>query len=139
MLMDLLRRLGADTAPAPLDAEDWLARQDDSYSARERAMIDRVLAERYGLGSDAAGTLRAEAEAIETEAPDTVRFTRMIKEAVPYDERQGVVEALWRVAIVDGIDAEEHGFLRLVASLLGVSDVDSGLARQRAADRSSRS
>ena len=61
-----------------------------------------------------------------------MQFTRLIKEAVPYEERTGVVETLWRIAAADGINADEHGLMRLVASLLGVSDVDSGLARHRA-------
>ena len=74
----------------------------------------------------------AEAEIAEAAAQDTVQFTRLIKEAVPYEERVGVVEALWRVAAADGINADEHGLMRLVANLLGVTDQDSGLARQRA-------
>lgn len=64
-----------------------------------------------------------------------MQFTRLIKQAVPYEDRTGVVEALWRVATADGIDADERAFLRLVANLLGVSDQDSGLARQRAEGR----
>ena len=51
---------------------------------------------------------------------------------MPYEERSGLVEALWRVAAADGINADEHGLMRLVANLLGVADQDSGLARQRA-------
>ena len=50
---------------------------------------------------------------------------------VPYGERTWVIEALWRIAATGGIQADEHGLMRLVASLLGVSDQDSGLARQR--------
>jgi uncharacterized tellurite resistance protein B-like protein len=106
---DILRRLGApDADPSPLAAEDCrlalsallvrLARRDESYTDAERMMIERVLAERYGLGGADAGALRAEAEALEAEAADTVQFTRLIKAAVPYDERTRVVEALWRVA-----------------------------------------
>ena len=76
--------------------------------------------------------MRAEAEVAEAKAQDTVQFTRLIKEAVPYEERTGVVESLWRVAAAGGIDADERGLMRLVADLLGVSDQDSGLARQRA-------
>ena len=80
-----------------------------------------------------AARVRAEAEIAEADAQDTVRFTRLIKEAVPYEERAGVVEALWRVAAGDdAINADEHGLMRLVASLLGVADQDSALARQRA-------
>ena len=73
------------------------------------------------------------AEALEAEAPDTVRFTRAIKEEVPYEERFNVVRALWQVVLADGArDAEEDALMRLLASLLGVNDRDSALARQQA-------
>jgi uncharacterized tellurite resistance protein B-like protein len=141
MLADLLRRLNGETETAPLAPEDCrlalgalmvrLSRADDHYSAAERAKIERTLALRYGLDPGAAAALRTEAERAEAAAPDTVRFTRVIKEAVPYEERLAVIEALWRVAFADGIAADERGFLRLVANLIGVTDRDSGLARQR--------
>lgn len=141
MLADLLRRLAAPPHPAPLAPEDCrlaltalmvrLARTDDSYSGREKRRIDRILADRYGLAPAGAADLRAEAETAEAAAPDTVRFTRLIKDAVPYEERVGVIEALWRVGLADGVDAEGRTFLRLVANLIGVTDQDSGLARQR--------
>ena len=72
-------------------------------------------------------------EELEVNAPDNVRFTRVIKEAVPDEDRAGVVEALWSVVLSDGRrDDDENGFMRLVASLLGVNDRDSAFARQRA-------
>ena len=141
MISDLIRRLTGDPDPTPLPPADArlalaaimvrLARADHDYSAAERSRIDRILAETYKLDAASAAELRKEAETIEAKASDTVRFTRLVKEAVPYEEREAVVEALWSVAIEDGINADEHGFLRLVANLVGVSDRDSGLARQR--------
>ncbi|MBY6081691.1 MULTISPECIES: TerB family tellurite resistance protein [Ruegeria] len=111
-----------------------LARSDDDYADTEMSRIDKVLAERYGLSPFEAAGLRAQAEDLEAEAPDTVRFTRAIKDAVPYDHRLGVVQALWSVALADGQRSQdEDSLLRLVVSLLGVSDVDSALARQKAA------
>jgi uncharacterized tellurite resistance protein B-like protein len=142
MLADLLRRLASPPSHAPLGQEDArlamaalmvrISRTDGSYSESERNRIDAMLAERYRLTPQAAALVRRDAEIAEAGAQDTVQFTRLIKEAVPYEERSGVVEALWRVAAAEGINADEHGLMRLVASLLGVSDVDSGLARQRA-------
>ncbi len=142
MIGDLLRRLTAasETQDLPTDHGRLalaalmvrVARTDGNYTETERARIDRVLAAQYGLDAAQARDLRAEAERAEEGAPDTVRFTRLIKDAVPYGEREGVVEALWRVAAADGINADEHGLMRLVANLLGVADRDSGLARQRA-------
>jgi uncharacterized tellurite resistance protein B-like protein len=87
---------------------------------------------RYGLSPFEAAALRREAETLEGQAPDTVRFTRSIKDAVDYEDRAAVVEALWDVVLADGMrDDEEDGLIRLVASLLGVNDRDSALARQR--------
>lgn len=142
MFADLLRRLAApdkDRLPEP-DARLALAallvrvaRADGHYAAAEVARIDRILMRRHGLTADGAMTLRGEAEALEREAPDTVRFTRAIKDGVPLEERIAVVEALWSVVIADGTrDDEEDGLLRLVANLLGIADRDSALARQRA-------
>lgn len=141
MLSDLLRRLTGAPSSDPLGPDDArlalaalmvrLARTDGTYTEEERDRIDRALMAQHKMGVAEAQTLRAEAETAEAEAPDTVRFTRLVKDAVPYEDREAVVEALWRVAAADGINADEHGFLRLVANLVGVSDRDSGLARQR--------
>ena len=110
-----------------------VARADGFASPDELARIDRILCNRYTLTPDAALTLRREAETAETLAPDTVRFTRALKAAVPLENRAGLVESLWAVALADGQrDAEEDKLLRLVASLLGLTDVASALARKRA-------
>jgi len=141
MFGDFLRRLTAPD-PDPLGQDDArlalaallvrIARTDGDYSNAEIARIDRVLAGRYGIGPFEAARLRREAEGLEAEAPDTVRFTRALKDAVPYEERAGVVEALWEVALADGRrDDEEDALMRLVAPMLGINDRDSALARQR--------
>ncbi|PSL21768.1 TerB family tellurite resistance protein [Shimia abyssi] len=141
MFADFLKRLTAP-APEPLNDTDArlaltallvrIARTDGEYSHAESAQIDRITTQRYGLSPFEATALRKDAETLETEAPDTVRFTRAIKEAVPFDERIGVVEALWQVVLADGQrDAEEDALVRLAANLLGINDRDSALARQR--------
>ncbi len=143
MFSDFLSRL-TQPQPDPLADDDArlaltallvrIARSDNDYADSEMARIDRISAERYGLSPFEAAGLRARAEDLESEAPDTVRFTRAIKEAVAYEDRLAVVQALWSVALADGHrTGEEDSLLRLVVSLLGVSDVDSALARQKAA------
>ncbi|MBN2905207.1 MAG: TerB family tellurite resistance protein [Rhodobacteraceae bacterium] len=145
MFADFLTRL-IQPQPAPLpDAGARLAlgallvriaRSDGEYTHEETARIERILAKRYGLDGPAALSLRQQAEQLEAEAPDTVRFTRAIKDAVAYEDREAVVEALWDVVLADGIrDQEEDAMLRLVANLLGVNDRDSALARHRAEGR----
>lgn len=144
MFADFLNRL-IQPQPQRLSGEDSnlalaallvrVARVDGNYDAREAARILSVLRNRYNLDQTAALALRGEAEVLEAQAPDTVRFTRAIKDAVPYDERTSVIEGLWSVVLTDGHrDHSEDTFLRLVANLLGVSDVDSALARQRVAE-----
>ena len=141
MFADFLRRL---TAPEPetLPDEDArlalaallvrIARSDGDYVDEEVRRIDRILQARYGISPFEATRLRRDAEGLEAEAPDTVRFTRAIKDAVPYEEREAVLEALWEVVLADGErDHEEDALLRLVAPMLGVNDRDSNFARQR--------
>ncbi len=143
MFSNLLKAISAPT-PEPLgDADARLAlsallvrvaRTDGEYAAAEIAQIDAIVARRYGLDATAARTLRAEAELLEAQAPDTVRFTRAIKDAVPYEDRKAVVQALWAVALADGSRGdEENALLRMTAQLLGVKDRDSAHARQLAA------
>ncbi|MES0861655.1 TerB family tellurite resistance protein [Ruegeria sp. SCPT10] len=143
MFSDFLSRL-TQPAPDPLPDDDArlaltallvrIARSDNDYADSEMARIDKISTQRYGLSPFEAAGLRARAEDLEAEAPDTVRFTRAIKEAVAYEDRLAVVQAMWSVALADGQrTGEEDSLLRLVVSLLGVSDVDSALARQKAA------
>ncbi|KPP85057.1 MAG: hypothetical protein HLUCCA08_11815 [Rhodobacteraceae bacterium HLUCCA08] len=141
MFADFFNRLFAP-APEPLPDTDArlalsallvrLAKADGDYAVAEIARIDKVLATRFGLNQVEAAKLRARAEAVEHDAPDTVRFTRAIKDAIPYEDRAGVIEALWEVALADGSrDHEEDALLRLVAPMLGITDQDSALVRQR--------
>jgi uncharacterized tellurite resistance protein B-like protein len=145
MFEPLLRRLFAPQPgrlPEP-DAQLALAallvrvaRADGDYAALEISTIEQALAEHFTLSPTAAAALRTQGEALESEAPDTVRFTRALKVAVTLDHRMGLMQALWATALVDGArDAEEDRLLRLVANLLGLSDVQSALARQTAENK----
>ena len=141
MFADFLKKL---TAPEPEQLPDSdarlaltallvrVARSDGSYDLTERQRIARIAETRYGLSPDDATALRSDAEELEAQAPDTVRFTRAIKDAVAYEDRIAVIEALWQVVLADGVrEAEEDALLRLVSNLLGINDRDSALARQR--------
>jgi uncharacterized tellurite resistance protein B-like protein len=141
-MIDILRRLLAPE-PEPLPKPDAqmalaallvrVARTDGLYAAEEVERIDRVLAHRHGLGPFEAAKLRSEAEELEAHAPDTVRFTQALKSATLLEDRSDLMTALWSVALADGQrDALEDRLMRMVATLLGLTDVESAQARQRA-------
>ena len=145
MFGEFLKRL-TQPDPVPLEKTDArlaltallvrIAKSDGDYANVEIALIDELIAKRYGLSGDQIVTLRKDAEILESEAPDTVRFTRAIKEAVPYVDRESVIESLWEIVLVDGVrDQHENALLRLVADLLGINDRDNNLARQRVSAR----
>ncbi|MEM6663869.1 MAG: TerB family tellurite resistance protein [Pseudomonadota bacterium] len=143
MLDKLLKHLsGSDPADAP-NRDDAArtaiaailveaARADDVYLDSEREMIARILMERFGLARAAAEALRSDGEVAQAEAADLVRFTRTVKDAVPIEDRVGVIEAVWRVVYADeNRDADESNLVRRLSGLLYVPDRDAGLARQR--------
>lgn len=146
MFGEFLKRL-TQPDPAPLPDADArlalcallvrIAKTDDDYADSEITHIERIISTRYGMSVSDAKVLRVEAEILEAEAPDTVRFTRAIKDAVPHEEREGIIEALWEIVLADGVrDHEEDALLRLVADLLGINDRNSNLARRRVQGRS---
>lgn len=141
MFEAFLRSLTAPD-PDPLSGDDCrlalaallvrVARTDGDYARVEINAIDNILKTRYNLGPFEVSKLRADAELLEQEAPDTVRFTRALKDTVPYENRTEIVEALWEIVLADGTrDHEEDALMRLVAPMLGINDRDSALARQR--------
>lgn len=144
MLRSLLEKLTQPTSE-PLPDDDArlavaailvrLARADHDYTPSERQAIDRILAQRHGLSDDAAMALRKQAEELEAEAPDTIRFTNAVKAAVPLEDRIAILEAAWTIVLADGERAsEEDSLMRMIPKFLGISDVQSNLARQRAAN-----
>ena len=135
MFRNLLSRLLDPAPPAALSAQDAevaiaallvrIARADDHYGEVEKHRIDQVLARRRGLDAAEAAERRAAAEMIEAEAPDTVRFTRTIKDRIELADRHDVLAAMWEVAYADGErSADEETLVRLVAGLLGVETND---------------
>ena len=126
--------------PDPPDAIDYhvafgallvrLARVDSHYHQTEIELIETLLMERFDMDQSQARELRDTSEKEEKTASDTVRFTKAIKSAVPYEARIDLVRDLWRVVLADDSrDMQEDGLMRLVVNLLGVNDRDSALAR----------
>ncbi len=144
MALDFFKRLMRATAPADLPDEDarsaisavlvMAARADGAYGADERHVVDDVLMSRFGLDAAGAAKLRAEGEDAELESIDIYQFTKAIRLAIPHDDRVAIVEALWKVVLADGArDPHEDTLMRQLVDRLGLSPMDSALARQRVA------
>lgn len=141
-MLDALKALFRQTAPAAREAiaPDLAiaallaeaARADGTVTQADRQAIEALLAGMLDLDAPAAADLRARGEAAQHAAADLVRFTRVIKTALDDDARVNLVEALWRVVLVDHHrDPHEDALLRRLAPLLAVSDHDSAAARRR--------
>ena len=112
------------------------AEADGTIDARERALIEVLLAHRFGLDAAGARRLLEAGEEAAARTPDLVTLTRAIKDTVPHEERIAVVEAVWEIAYADGERShEEAALVRKLCGLLYVEDRDAGLARQRIAER----
>lgn len=89
---------------------------------------------RYGCSAAAAEALRREGEEAEAQSIDIYQFTRAIRAAIAHEERIAIIEALWAVVLADGSrDPHEDALMRQLTDRLGLSPMDSSLARQRVA------
>lgn len=145
MFEKLFGRLTKKAAPETPKADDLplavaalmveAARADERYEAREAALIDKALIRKFALDAAAAAALREKAEAVQADANDILRFTRVAK-AMSREEKIAMVEALWEIVLSDGDrDAFEDTLIRRICGLIYLDDQDSGAARQRAAGR----
>ena len=127
----------ARLAAAALLMEATLA--DESEHAAERAVAERLIAERFGLGETAARALLEQGRAAAQCSTDLVRHTRVLKQSLDAEDRVEVITALWQVVLADdSVDDYEDALVRQVAGLLHVSDADRARARRRAMERRTR-
>jgi uncharacterized tellurite resistance protein B-like protein len=145
MFDDLLSRPkpGADksqarTAVAALLVE--AARTDGQFDAAERNRIERLLERRFRLEAEAARQLFERGATAQEGSVQLFGFTQTLNERWTAEERTGLIEMLWEVALADGeLDPLEDTLLRRVGGLLDVPDRERGLARQRVEARLGRS
>jgi uncharacterized tellurite resistance protein B-like protein len=142
MAIEFFKRLLRASAPAEAQADDaraaiaavlvMAARADGEYGSDERAVVDQVLMGRFGLDAAGAEALRAQGEDAELESIDIYQFTKTIRTAIAHDDRIAIIEALWAVVLADGSrDPNEDSLMRQLVDRLGLSPMDSALARQK--------
>lgn len=108
-----------------------VAKSDHAYLFEEISRIDRILAARFGLNPVEAAKLRATAEKLEHDLPETERFAAVLRESVDYAERLGIAGALWEVMMADGkADADEEAAIVAIEHALGIEEYDSAALRE---------
>ena len=112
------------------------ARQDDQFDAREKAMIEKLLTQRFDLSPQECAQLMVAGEARANRMVQLHGHTSDIVGQMTPDERVHLIEMLWEVAYADGVlDPEEDLLIRRVAGLIYVTDRERVLARQRVLGR----
>ena len=120
-----------ELATATLVAE--VARLDGGMDAQERAAVMEALTARFALTLAEASSLVDLAEAESREATDYYQFTSLVREAYSQEERQEIVEMMWRAAYADArLSAHEQHVIRKVADLLYVPHAAYIAAKMRA-------
>ena len=108
-----------------------IAKSDYDYSSLEKSSIKIILKKRFSISELEVTDLITKAELLEDESSDSVRFTKVIKEFVPLEKRNEIIEIFWELVLADGIrEDDENSLLRILGSLLGVNDRDVAFARQ---------
>ena len=108
-----------------------IAKSDYEYSSVEKSRIKIILKKRFLISELEVIDLINKAELLEDESSDSVRFTKVIKEFVPLEKRNEIIEIFWELVLADGIrEDDENSLLRILGSLLGVNDRDVAFARQ---------
>jgi uncharacterized tellurite resistance protein B-like protein len=112
------------------------AYSDDRFDGSERAVIARLLEQRFELAEAGARDLLTAGEREAERSAQLFHFTRIINERLSHERRIELIEMLWEVAYADGaLDQYEDSLLRRVGGLVYVSDRERGLARRRVVAR----
>ncbi|MEN8723081.1 MAG: TerB family tellurite resistance protein [Alphaproteobacteria bacterium] len=105
---------------------------EDGIADDEWQTIMRLLQEHFSLSQPDAAALREQAHALHADSVQLLRFTRTLKDEVPHEERDMILELMWEIVLADDqLGPLEDTLIRRVAGLLYVSDRDRGAARKR--------
>ena len=120
-----------ELATATLLAE--VVRLDGSIDPRERDAVLQAVRSQFRLSDEEAETLFRLAETEAREATDYYQFTSLIRQHYSQEQRQRLIELMWRAAYADEhLGAHEQHVIRKIADLLYVSHPAYIAAKMRA-------
>jgi uncharacterized tellurite resistance protein B-like protein len=99
-----------------------VAHSDDSFTMEEGDHIIEILQEEFQLSEEFAGELMLLAHEERQESVDLWRFTSAIDNNYSIEEKERVMEALWKVIVADEqLHPREEYLARRLAKLLNLS------------------
>ena len=105
----------------------------------EQQAVLRAVREKFDLSDEEAQTIFRLAEEEVRTANDYYQFTSLINRHFDQQQKQHVIELMWRVAYADAeLAAHENHVLRRIAELLHVTHGDYIAAKMRARDAAER-
>jgi len=112
-----------------------VVRFDDEIEPAERDAVLRAVNEKFGLSGEEAATLVRLAEEEARQATDYYQFTSLINKRFSPEQKERVIEHMWRVAYADAeLSAYEQHTIRKIADLLYVPHRAYIAAKLRARD-----
>jgi uncharacterized tellurite resistance protein B-like protein len=110
--------------------------RDDQFDPRERAVIERLLTEKFALSKDECTQLMALGEQTVSRMVQLHPYTHAVFERMDPEERIQLIEMLWEVVYADGVlDPEEDALIRRIGGLIYITDRDRMLARKRVLEK----
>jgi uncharacterized tellurite resistance protein B-like protein len=96
-----------------------IAHSDDRFTTKERERIVELLTSHYGISKEDAADLIAASRKALKESTDLWQFAQLINEQCTIEEKNEIIEALWRVVYVDGkLDEHEDYLIHKLSTLL---------------------
>ena len=127
-LLDKLSAPGGDTGLGADDMRVAVAALlvhatavDGLITETESEEIHALLAKHYALAPEEVNRLLVEAEREERDAIDIYRFTSVLRDRLPPDQKRELIAMMWRLVYVDGrLEAMEDNLVWRTAELLAV-------------------
>ncbi len=111
-----------------------MTRMDDEIDEEERAVVRRLVSQRFTLSEQETERLIQLAEEEAGEAVDYHGFTSLINRHFSTEEKIGIIEHLWQVAYADGrINKYEDHLVRKISELIHLPHSAFIAAKHRAA------
>lgn len=115
-----------------------LARADNAQDERELQVIVDCAVKAHEVSHEEAQAILADALSHADDATSLYEFTGQINDSLSQEDKQYLLESIWRVAFADGrIDKYEEHLIRRMADLLHLNHREYMQARHRAEAASS--